>query len=549
VPTTGEASKHEWEDSCEVHEVWSWNLQQEFGALVAAVAAEAEVVLGIDTEFPGLLWKPPEDRGLDAQMHLEAKYRVLVKNIDSVWPIQVGIAVARGGGTFNSVWNFHLAFDISADLHTKAAVSLLRTAGVDFERHATEGIDPRLMGSLLSRSPLFGWHENAPLWVTFSGEYDLGFLIKLLVAGSPLPQDPAMFEEVLSYYFPRRHELRVAIPRGSLDIVANRFSVVRCGTPHTAGSDALLTLEVYQSELYQNLLLQFSEEARYAAGLWGSWCEEGWGASSWDASSVWGFNNWSSFEEVETSPIVWPDSYPESKAVAEVRRKIAYQSFDASKEVSSQATSTTTSSTDPATGSAAEAAIGDADDDDDVDAAGSSFSGLSGTVGEEILCQDGEMKSQDGDAVVERECPKTAEEARETESSDVQLADASHIRSRSSFSAVASWKPSSLKASLWKASSERGGRSLIYNTLVSFESFYVVAVFVFSLLLLVLFPPCLSSLILLPLHMVLLMLVRSWASPSPQPSLLISAYLVGCCIRLGAAIAAAGTRLWVSADG
>lgn len=78
--------------------------------------------------------------------------------------------------------------------------------------------------------------------------------------------------------------------------------------------------------------------------------------------------------------------------------------------------------------------------------------------------------------------------------------------------------------------------------LVSLEPLYVVAVFTFSLLLLIIFPPCTSSLILLPLHMLLLMFVRFWAIPS-QPPMLLSAYLVGCCIRLGAAIAAAGTRL------
>jgi len=84
------------------------------------------------------------------------------------------------------------------------------------------------------------------------------------------------------------------------------------------------------------------------------------------------------------------------------------------------------------------------------------------------------------------------------------------------------------------------------SLLVSLEPFYVMAVFTFSLLLLILFPPCTSSLILLPLHMILLLFVWSWALPS-QPPMLLSAYLVGCCIRLGAAIAAAGTRLWIRA--
>lgn len=123
-------------------------------------------------------------------------------------------------------------------------------------------------------------------------------------------------------------------------------------------------------------------------------------------------------------------------------------------------------------------------------------------------------------------------------------------RQRSKASSIPPQKAPSLPhkaVSLWKASSELALNSLASaQLLVSFESVYVIAVFIFSLLLLALFPPCLSSLILLPLHMILLVLVRSWASPS-QPSVLVSAYLVGCCIRFGAAIAAAGTRFWMAA--
>jgi len=497
--------------SWEVHEVWAWNLQQEFSAFLAAVTGEAVVVLGLDTEFPGLIWPPPKDHDLDVQRHLEAKYRVLAKNIDSVWPIQVGIAVARGGGAFNSVWNFHLSFDISADLHTKAAVSLLQSAGLDFARYATEGIEPICLGGLFARSPLFGWHENAPLWVTFSGEYDLGFLLKLLVAGSPLPQDPGMFEEVLAYYFPRHHDLRVQLPFGSLDNAALRLSVPRRGTPHTAGSDALLTLELYQCIVANNGDPVHAEQ-------WSCWGEEGW-CHGWDAN--WGYNNWNSFEDLDQA---WSgntfSNVKDDPASSTASTKIA-------EPVPVEATSTAATSS-----SVAEVTTGDDDDEVAVNSVGSSSCGRKD---EDV---DGDVTDfvQEGreEATLVTEATDAADTALSTVSPS---SDLSRIRSR-----PALWK-SSLKTS--EASPIGTSQSYILSALVSLESFYVVAVFIFSLLLLVLFPPCLSSLILLPLHMVLLMMVRSWASPS-QPSVLISAYLVGCCIRLGAAIAAAGTRLWMT---
>ncbi|CAL1142909.1 unnamed protein product [Cladocopium goreaui] len=60
-------------------------------------------------------------------------------------------------------------------------------------------------------------------------------------------------QELQISYFPNRYELvpegiiplRDELPRGSLDSLLREFGVERHGTPHTAGSDALATLELY----------------------------------------------------------------------------------------------------------------------------------------------------------------------------------------------------------------------------------------------------------------------------------------------------------------
>merc|ERR1719261_118178 len=100
-------------------------------------------------------------------------------NVDQLRPIQVGCAVASTDGVLRGVWNFNLQFDVATDLHTEASVAFLSAAGVDFPRHAVEGIEASRLGERLARSALVGQHSKCPWWVTFSGAYDFGYLLKL----------------------------------------------------------------------------------------------------------------------------------------------------------------------------------------------------------------------------------------------------------------------------------------------------------------------------------------------------------------------------------
>mmetsp|Transcript_9957 Transcript_9957/g.22204 ORF Transcript_9957/g.22204 Transcript_9957/m.22204 type:complete len:406 (+) Transcript_9957:124-1341(+) len=223
-----------------ISEVWAWNFDAEFGELLAAVATCGNrAVLALDTEFPGFL---REERPSAAQ---SVRYQALRENVDSLRPIQLGVAVARENGTLLGTWSFNLRFDVAVDLYTEASVAFLTAAGVDFPRHAVEGISPTVMGRRLAASPLVGRAGSRPQWVTFQGWYDLGYLLKLLTGGWPLPKDVGAFEDALAAFFPRRRDLREAFPRGSLDGLAHGRGVTRHGAPHTAGSDALATLELF----------------------------------------------------------------------------------------------------------------------------------------------------------------------------------------------------------------------------------------------------------------------------------------------------------------
>ncbi|CAE8695381.1 unnamed protein product, partial [Polarella glacialis] len=210
----------------------------EFDELLAALAGEDSAFIALDTEFPGFLC---EDH---LAAHLDLRYWALRENCDLLNPIQLGLAVADKDGLGLGVWTFNLWFDLTTDLHTGESVSFLTAAGVDFPRHAIEGIDPSVLAWKLGASPLLGSHSNSPEWVTFAGWYDWGYLVKLLT-GRPMPADLASYEKILSWFCPKKHELRDSLPRGSLDSLLATYSLPRCGSAHTAGSDAVGTLELF----------------------------------------------------------------------------------------------------------------------------------------------------------------------------------------------------------------------------------------------------------------------------------------------------------------
>jgi DNA polymerase III epsilon subunit-like protein len=82
--------------------------------------------------------------------------------------------------------------------------------------------------------------------VTFSGFYDLGYLMKLLTGGQPLPRTVDAFDEALTSCFPKRCELKAVLPPyGSLSSWAEHYNLPRFGAAHSAGSDALVTLRLY----------------------------------------------------------------------------------------------------------------------------------------------------------------------------------------------------------------------------------------------------------------------------------------------------------------
>ena len=84
---------------------------------------------------------------------------------------------------------------------------MLRKAGIDFSALQKHGIQPLVLANALLKSGLLG---NPSLqWVTFHGQYDYAYLIKLLT-GNFLPSDLDSFLAQVEMYFPRHLDTKVA---------------------------------------------------------------------------------------------------------------------------------------------------------------------------------------------------------------------------------------------------------------------------------------------------------------------------------------------------
>lgn len=163
-------------------------------------------------------------------------------------------------------WTFNFKFSLQDDMYNEESIQLLKKSGADFDKLATQGIDPEEFGSLLTTSGLV--LDDNVNWISFHSGYDFAYLMKLLT-NLPLPDDEDAYREKVQKYFPKsldvkflwRHAVnivrtgeigaqgqRILSSLGSksgLQDLADELSCDRFGTAHSAGSDAWLTGTVF----------------------------------------------------------------------------------------------------------------------------------------------------------------------------------------------------------------------------------------------------------------------------------------------------------------
>ncbi|KAK2964795.1 putative CCR4-NOT transcription complex subunit 8 [Blattamonas nauphoetae] len=231
------ASNMEGQEKSEILDVWAHNFEDQLSKITELI--EDYPYVGLDTEFPGVIFRPVNVTG-------NISYDRVKKNVDELTLIQIGISLSNQKGdrpSGISTWQFNFKFDSTKYERSFHSLQLLQSAGMDFKRFNEEGIDPFAFAEALTASNIVMNPELT--WVTFSANFDFAYMIKLLT-NRPLPTKEHHFHTLLHCFFPVLYDLKIVTQtKRGLKSLANETDVARHGSEHQAGSDSLLTLMIY----------------------------------------------------------------------------------------------------------------------------------------------------------------------------------------------------------------------------------------------------------------------------------------------------------------
>ena len=301
----GMAQPRKKQEDSRIRNVWKHNLKQEMAMLRSLV--DDYPYIAMDTEFPGIVARPIGHFTHKGDYH----YQTLRCNVDLLKMIQLGIALFRPDGSLppadaaspdgrpfmsNTVapyaWQFNFQFSLDSDMYAQESTNMLSKAGIDFERHASQGIEPEAFGALLISSGLV--LDNDVHWLSFHSGYDFGYLMKLMIS-IPLPDEESEFHSYLEKFFPSLFDIKFMVKhaaarqmindntpvsqeaqmilnkshsKSGLQDIAEELGVTRIGQAHQAGSDSLLTGQVY-FEMKKKIFGGVIDESRYCGQVWG----------------------------------------------------------------------------------------------------------------------------------------------------------------------------------------------------------------------------------------------------------------------------------------
>jgi CCR4-NOT transcription complex subunit 7/8 len=236
-------------------------------------------------------------------------YQTMRANIDLLSVIQLGITLfnedgetppahAENGPYQNSstpcphTWQFNFKFSPDVDMFNQESIDFLVSTGMDLQMHAEQGIDPNQFGSALITSGLVMTDDIR--WISFHSGYDFGYLVKIMHCKA-LPEDEVEYRRLLEIYFPAIYDTKFMVKsaqrfqtvngdvplsnaalnilqslgnKGGLEHLAEELGVKRMGTPHTAGSDSLLTGKCFW-EMRRIIFNGYIEDERYINQVWG----------------------------------------------------------------------------------------------------------------------------------------------------------------------------------------------------------------------------------------------------------------------------------------
>jgi len=201
--------------------------------------------IGMDTEYPGTVYCVQNFTN-------DFYYKTLKMNVDKLKLIQVGITLMNSKGEFPKnnkyhTWQFNFEFDKDKEEITTSSLSLLEQCGIDFNKLKRKGIKHKDFAEYFMVSGLV--LNPDILWVSFHGCYDFGYLLKLLISKN-LPNTEKEFLDLLDTYFINYYDIKNMVKRKDnvkigLNSLAQSLVVLRKGKTHQAGSDSVVTIDVF----------------------------------------------------------------------------------------------------------------------------------------------------------------------------------------------------------------------------------------------------------------------------------------------------------------
>lgn len=183
-------------------------------------------------------------------MPSQSYYDSIKQNVDNLKVIQIGITLSDEKGNYptgTTTWQFNFKFDLDLEQFSSESIDLLDRSGIDFSQLKAKGITMEKFGEHLMTSGLV--LNDDVYFISFHGCYDFAYLLKILT-NLPLPETELKFFDTLKTYFPNYYDIRYLVRlydhyRGSLQRLANELDVSRYGIQHQAGSDSIVTKEVF----------------------------------------------------------------------------------------------------------------------------------------------------------------------------------------------------------------------------------------------------------------------------------------------------------------
>jgi len=253
-------------------DVWDSNFFEEYEKIVEL--SKDYPYIAMDTEFPGIV-EVPRSRTSDYE------YQLVKINVDELKLIQLGITLFDKNGKTPPgpcTWQFNFKYDVDVDKSLKQSINVLREAGINFEKHKTNGIDHHTFSYYLTSSGLV--LDSNKTWICFQGNQDFGYMYRVL-SNRPVPDSEDAFLDETKIYFPNLFDIKYMKHefdelRGGLQRLGDALHLDRVGQMHQAGSDSWLTglaffklLNTYHKdkdlEDYRNVIFGFgiSENDEY----------------------------------------------------------------------------------------------------------------------------------------------------------------------------------------------------------------------------------------------------------------------------------------------